>query len=137
MMPFMTSSEHPQYTLYELIGGDDRVRALVDRFYDLMDLEPDFAALRAMHPLSLEGSRLKFYHFLSGWSGGPDLYTPRYGSAFLRARHLPFAIGTSARDQWLTCMLLAMQDLGIVEEKQDILLQSFFKTADWMRNKPD
>ena len=58
MMPFMTSSEHPQYTLYELIGGDDRVRALVDRFYDLMDLEPDFAALRAMHPLSLEGSRL-------------------------------------------------------------------------------
>ncbi len=133
----MTTSEQPQVTLYELIGGDLHVRELVDRFYDLMDLEPDFAELRAMHPPSLDGSRDKLYHFLSGWSGGPDLYSPRYGNPFLRARHLPFAIGTSARDQWLTCMLLAMQDLEITEEKQDILLQAFFKTADWMRNKPE
>ena len=56
-------------------------------------------------------------------------------SAFLRARHLPFPIGTSVRDQWLTCMLMAMQDLGLAEDKQDVLLQAFFKTADWMRNQ--
>lgn len=135
-MACMTKPEQSQ-TLYDLIGGDVRVRELVDRFYDLMDLQPEFAVLRAMHPPSLDGSRDKLYHFLSGWSGGPDLYTPRYGNAFLRARHLPFAIGTSARDQWLLCMVLAMQDLGIEEDKQDILLQGFFKTADWMRNKPD
>lgn len=133
----MTTAEQPQTTLYDLIGGDARVRELVDRFYDLMDLEPDFAELRAMHPPALDGSRDKLYHFLSGWSGGPDLYTPRYGNAFLRARHLPFPIGSNARDQWLTCMLLAMQDLQITEEKQDILLQAFFRTADWMRNKPE
>jgi hemoglobin len=132
----MTTPEQ-SHTLYDLIGGDVRVRELVDRFYDLMDLQPEFAVLRAMHPPSLDGSRDKLYHFLSGWSGGPDLYTPRYGNAFLRARHLPFAIGTSARDQWLLCMVLAMQDLGIDEDKQDVLLQGFFKTADWMRNKPD
>ena len=135
-MACMTTPEQSQ-TLYDLIGGDVRVRELVDRFYDLMDLQPEFAVLRAMHPPSLDGSRDKLYRFLSGWSGGPDLYTPRYGNAFLRARHLPFAIGTSARDQWLLCMVLAMQDLGIEEDKQDILLQGFFKTADWMRNKPD
>ncbi len=135
-MACMTTPEQ-SHTLYDLIGGDVRVRELVDRFYDLMDLQPEFAVLRAMHPPSLDGSRDKLYHFLSGWSGGPDLYTPRYGNAFLRARHLPFAIGTSARDQWLLCMVLAMQDLGIEEDKQDILLQGFFKTADWMRNKPD
>lgn len=135
-MACMTTPEQ-SHTLYNLIGGDVRVRELVDRFYDLMDLQPEFAVLRAMHPPSLDGSRDKLYHFLSGWSGGPDLYTPRYGNAFLRARHLPFAIGTSARDQWLLCMVLAMQDLGIEEDKQDILLQGFFKTADWMRNKPD
>jgi hemoglobin len=133
----MTTSEQPQQTLYDLIGGDAIVRDLVDRFYDLMDLEPDFAVLRAMHPPSLDGSRDKLYHFLSGWTGGPDLYTPRYGNAFLRARHLPFAIGTSARDQWLLCMVLAMQQLGFEEEKQDVLLQAFFRTADWMRNKSD
>ena len=135
-MACMTTPEQ-SHTLYDLIGGDVRVRELVDRFYDLMDLQPEFAVLRAMHPPSLDGSRDKLYHFLSGWSGGPDLYTPRYGNAFLRARHLPFAIGTSARDKWLLCMVLAMQDLGIEEDKQDILLQGFFKTADWMRNKPD
>ena len=135
-MACMTTPEQ-SHTLYNLIGGDVRVRELVDRFYDLMDLQPEFAVLRAMHLPSLDGSRDKLYHFLSGWSGGPDLYTPRYGNAFLRARHLPFAIGTSARDQWLLCMVLAMQDLGIEEDKQDILLQGFFKTADWMRNKPD
>ena len=135
-MACMTTPEQ-SHTLYDLIGGDVRVRELVDRFYDLMDLQPEFAVLRAMHPPSLDGSRDKLCHFLSGWSGGPDLYTPRYGNAFLRARHLPFAIGTSARDQWLLCMVLAMQDLGIEEDKQDILLQGFFKTADWMRNKPD
>jgi hemoglobin len=82
-------------------------------------------------------SRDKLYHFLSGWTGGPDLYTPRYGNAFLRARHLPFAIGTSARDQWLTCMVLAMQECKISEDKQDVLLEAFFRTADWMRNKSD
>ena len=133
----MNAKEETQKTLYELIGGDQRVRELVDRFYDLMDLEADFAVLRAMHPPSLDGSRDKLYHFLSGWSGGPDLYTPRYGNAFLRARHLPFAIGTSARDQWLMCMVLAMQGLEIAEDDQDILLNAFFRTADWMRNKPD
>lgn len=136
----MTNADNSQDSvgsLYALVGGDQKLRDLVDRFYDLMDLEPDFAALRAMHPPNLESSRDKLYHFLSGWTGGPDLYTPRYGNAFLRARHLPFAIGTSARDQWLTCMVLAMQECEISEEKQDILLEAFFRTADWMRNKPD
>ena len=128
-------NENPQTTLYELIGGNDKLRELVDRFYDLMDLEPDFAALRAMHPPSLEGSRDKLYLFLSGWSGGPDLYTPVHGHPFLRARHLPFAIGTAERDQWLTCMLLAMRELDYSEDKQDLLLNAFFGTADWMRNQ--
>lgn len=127
--------ENLQTTLYELIGGKDKLRTLVDRFYDLMDLEADFAVLRAMHPPSLDGSRDKLYLFLSGWSGGPDLYTPVHGHPFLRARHLPFAIGTVERDQWLTCMLLAMRELEYPEEKQDLLLNAFFGTADWMRNQ--
>lgn len=133
IIPFM--SEENTLRMYDLIGGDEKLRELVDRFYDLMDLESGFAELRAMHPPSLNISREKLYRFLSGWTGGPDLYTPYYGPAFLRARHLPFPIGTSARDQWLTCMLMAMQDLGLEEDKQEVLLQAFFKTADWMRNQ--
>jgi hemoglobin len=133
----MNQKASEQTTLYQQIGGDDKLRELVDRFYDLMDLEPQFAALRAMHPTTLEGSREKLYRFLSGWSGGPDIYTQKYGAPFLRARHLPFPIGSKERDDWLTCMLLAMRELGYGEEKEDLLLEAFFGTADLMRNKMD
>ena len=72
-MRYHQGMETNETTLYQLVGGDDKLRELVDRFYDLMDLEPEFAELRAMHPPTLDGSRDKLYHFLSGWTGGPDL----------------------------------------------------------------
>src|SRR6185312_10181362 len=97
-----------QPTPFEMLGGLEGVRALVDRFYDLMDLEPEFAELRALHPTTLEGSRDKFAWFLTGWLGGPDLYVERFGHPRLRMRHFPYAIGIRERDQWLTCMGLAM-----------------------------
>ncbi|MEB0135607.1 group II truncated hemoglobin [Actimicrobium sp. CCC2.4] len=121
--------------LYDLIGGDARVRELVDRFYDLMDLEPEFAELRALHPAALDGSRDKLYWFLSGWSGGPDMYIERFGHPRLRARHLPYPIGVSVRDQWMQCMAFALQDIGVEEALRDRLIASFYQTADWMRNR--
>lgn len=124
-------------SLYDMIGGTGKLRELVDRFYDLMDLEPQFSVIRALHPTTLDGSRDKFYWFLSGWSGGPDLYIEQFGHPRLRARHLPYAIASPERDQWLRCMALAMQDVGMEERLQEHLLTSFFQTADWMRNKAD
>jgi hemoglobin len=122
-------------TLYDIIGGEARLRELVDRFYDLMDLEPQFAALRAMHPRSLDGSRDKLFWFLCGWSGGPNHYIERFGHPRLRARHLPFSIASTERDQWLRCMALAMHELDMPEALQERLIHSFFQTADWMRNR--
>lgn len=133
----MTSEEIQSPTAFEQIGGDARLRELVDRFYDLMDLEPEFSGIRALHPAALDGSRDKLYWFLSGWMGGPSLYIERFGHPRLRARHLPFAIASPERDQWLRCMALAMQDIGIVETLQERLMQAFYDTADWMRNKAD
>lgn len=135
---FMTSmhpEEAQQTSAYDLIGGESRLRELVDRFYDLMDLEPEFAGIRAMHPTPLDGSRDKLFWFLSGWLGGPNLYIERFGHPRLRARHLPFAIATGERDQWLRCMALAMQEIGIPEALQERLMHSFYQTADWMRNR--
>jgi hemoglobin len=133
----MTPAEDPENapTLYDIIGGEARLRELVDRFYDLMDLEPQFAALRAMHPPSLDGSRDKLFWFLSGWSGGPNHYIERFGHPRLRARHLPFSIASTERDQWLRCMALAMHELDMPEALQERLIHSFFQTADWMRNR--
>ncbi|MGZ8291337.1 MAG: group II truncated hemoglobin [Telluria sp.] len=122
-------------TLYEVIGGEARVRELVDRFYDLMELEPEFAGIHALHPKPNDSSRDKLFMFLSGWMGGPDLFVEQYGHPRLRARHLPFAIGSSERDQWLRCMALAMHELDMPEALQERLIHSFFQTADWMRNR--
>ncbi|MFZ6672559.1 group II truncated hemoglobin [Undibacterium sp. Xuan67W] len=128
--------EEEQSRLYTLIGGADKLREMVDRFYDLMELEPEFAGIRALHPTPMDGSRDKLFWFLSGWMGGPNLYIEQFGHPRLRARHLPYAIASSERDQWLRCMAWAMQDVGIAEELQQHLMQSFYQTADWMRNKP-
>ncbi len=66
-------------SLYELIGGETGLRALVDRFYDLMDTSPEAAGIRAFHAKSLKQSREKLFMFLSGWSGGPQLYVETFG----------------------------------------------------------
>ena len=127
--------EEKQATTYEKIGGEAMVGKLADCFYELMDTVPQFAELRAMHPPSLAGSRDKLFKFLSGWFGGPDLFVEEYGHPRLRARHMPFAIGTLERDQWVACMVLAMEDVGIEEDTRKVLLNNFFNTADFMRNK--
>jgi hemoglobin len=122
-------------TLFEIIGGEARLRELVDRFYDLMDLEPRFADLRAMHPPSLDGSRDKLFWFLCGWSGGPNHFIERFGHPRLRARHLPFSIASKERDDWLRCMAQAMHELDMPQALQERLMHSFLQTADWMRNR--
>jgi hemoglobin len=122
-------------TPYEQLGADAAVRDLVDRFYDLMDLEPAYAELRRVHGADLTHARDKLYWFLSGWLGGPDLYIERFGHPRLRARHLPFAIGVRERDQWLACMDQAMIECGVNDTLRARLQQAFFQTADWMRNQ--
>lgn len=133
----MSTSPNPQRPPYELLGGDAGVRALVARFYALMDSEPEFAGIRALHPGSIEGSIEKLYLFLSGWLGGPPLYMQKHGHPMLRARHMPFAIGSAERDQWMACMERAMRECGVDDVLREGLRGAFFKTADWMRNRPD
>ena len=123
-------------TPYEWIGGEPKVRALVDRFYDLMDLEAGYAQLRAAHGTELERARQNLFWFLCGWLGGPQHYTDRFGHPRLRMRHMPFQIGTVERDQWLACMDQAMGEVGVPADLRARLRESFFQTADWMRNTP-
>jgi hemoglobin len=129
------TAEAAAESTYLTLGGDTAVRALVDRFYDLMDLEPAYQVIRRLHPSTLDGSRDKLYWFLSGWLGGPNLYVDRFGHPRLRARHLPYAIGIAERDAWLACMTQAMREQHIDDSLAERLLQAFFGTADWMRNK--
>jgi hemoglobin len=125
----------PTSTPFDQLGGERAVRALVDRFYDLMDLEPAAAGIRSLHPPSLDGSRDKLFWFLCGWLGGPTHYTERFGHPRLRARHLPYTIGIAERDQWMACMVQALHEQGVDAALAQRLTESFFGTADWMRNR--
>lgn len=139
---FLISKCHPMKpeeptaptTPFEWIGGEDRIKAMVERFYDLMELEPQYAALRAAHGPTLDNARQRLFWFLCGWMGGPQHYTEQFGHPRLRMRHMPFKIGILERDQWLACMDQAMGETGVPEALRTRLKESFFQTADWMRN---
>jgi len=131
----MQIEEKPEFaTPFEWIGGEGKVHALVERFYDLMDLQPEYKELRAAHGSHLDKARQHLFWFLCGWLGGPQHYTERFGHPRLRMRHMPFAIGIKERDQWLACMDQAMGETGVPPALRERLKTSFFQTADWMRN---
>lgn len=126
-------------TFYEMLGGEPEatkvIRNLVETFYDIMDTDSKAAGIRAMHPSDLTGSREKLFMFLTGWTGGPQLYIERYGHPRLRARHLPFKIDESARDQWMYCMIQAMHQLDFEEDLMIKLGTQLHGVADFMRNQ--
>lgn len=122
---------------FELLGGTDGIRTLVDRFYDIMDAEPEAAGIRALHPPDLASSREKLFLFLTGWTGGPPLYIEKHGHPMLRARHLPFPIGQAERDAWVWCMDRALDDHEMPGELRSFLRQRFRAVADHMRNQTE
>lgn len=126
-----------QKSAYEMIGGEEVLRKLVKRFYELMDTMPEAKGVRDMHPASLQGSEDKLFMFLSGWLGGPSLFVEKYGHPRMRARHMPFTIGKSERDQWMLCMVQAFDDVQIQEPMRSELLHSILNLADHMRNKQE
>ena len=132
------SAPTPQI-LYDLLGGEPeathKIREIVEAFYDVMDSDEKAKAIRLMHPEDLTSSREKLFMFLTGWTGGPQLYTERYGHPFLRRRHLPFKIGEDERDQWIYCMTKGMLNLKMEEEKIKALLNALYPIADFMRNQ--
>jgi hemoglobin len=124
-------------TMYELIGGETTVKSLVDSFYKFMDLLPEAKVIREMHSEDLSSANEKLYMFLSGWLGGPNLFVEKYGHPKLRARHLPFKIGKSERDQWMICMVHAFDEINIQEPHRSELLHSLLNLADHMRNQAE
>ena len=122
-------------THYERIGGAEKVRALVERFYQLMDELPEAYGIRKLHARDLQGATEKLYKFLTGWMGGPQLYVEQYGHPMLRARHLPFPISSAERDQWLLCMNQALSEVVEDVALRQELSAAFAKVADHMRNR--
>ncbi len=120
-------------TLFEWMGGETKVKDMVNRFYDLMDVEPGFTAFRSSHGDSLDNARERLFYFLCGWLGGPNYYAEKFGHPMLRARHLPFSIGIQERDQWVACMAQAKVDIDLPLVRRFRYQPSVFQRAEHTR----
>ncbi len=121
-------------TPYDALGGEAGIERLVHRFYALMDELPEAYAVRQMHPESLQGSAQSLFEFLSGWFGGPALYTAKKGHPRLRMRHAPYAVGPVVRDEWMLCMRQALTEQVADEVLRIRLVETFSQMASHLLN---
>lgn len=95
---------------FERVGGHAVLRAITDRFYDLMEHDPAYAELRAMHAADLSPMRASLPSFLAGWAGGPrDWFDANPGKCMMSA-HSSFAISRATAGQWAEAMRRAIAD---------------------------
>ena len=126
--------ELPLPSPYDQLGGAQALRRLVDAFYDAMDADPAAAGIRRMHAGDLEPIREKLFDWLSGWAGGPQLYSLRPDRACIMSAHAPYAIGPDERDQWMGCMRKALGSLDIEPDVRAMFETAFSRLADGLRN---
>ena len=127
-------------TPYTQLGGADAVRALVERFYDVMsEKEPELARLHECEPEGIvaRGPRDRFAMFLIGWLGGPDDYIQQHGHPRLRMRHAAVAVDSRLAEAWVRTMCRAMDELHISGDVRDFLEERFRHVAFFLRNTGD
>ena len=126
----VTKDQPEPSTPFDRIGGTPVVTAMVERFYDLMDGDPAYADLRAMHASDLAPMRASLVGFLTGWMGGPrDWFAS--GKCVMSA-HSPFAISKAVSDQWLDAMRRSIVDTVPEKELGDALHDAFGRMAGGM-----
>lgn len=137
MIPTPTHPPVSADSVYARLGGEPAVRALVRRFYELMDELPEAYTVRRIHPQTLEGSADSLFKFLSGWFGGPPLYAQERGHPRLRMRHAPYQIGPAERDEWMLCMRQALDEQVADTTLRSAIHKAFADMAQHMLNVAD
>jgi hemoglobin len=128
------TNEQEQGTMYDWIGGEEGLRKLVHRFYELMDQEQKAKTIRTMHKDDLSDIKMGLFEYLSGWLGGPPLFIQKHGSPCISSQHKPFKIDQAASDAWMHCMNKAMADVSIDEKYRDMLTPAFQRMCDTLLN---
>lgn len=126
----------PSNTPYMMIGGEQGVKTLANAFYDEMETNPHLQELLEIHSLPLDGVRIKFFQYLSGWMGGPPLFEQQFGHPRLRQRHMHVKVTKKQAELWMLCMNNAM--IKTIEDKalKNHLRQAFAQLALHMVNHP-
>jgi hemoglobin len=118
--------EQSEKTLYELMGGAEKIRELIEAFYPKVQAHPSIGHL---FPEDITPVMEKQFQFLSQFLGGPNLYTEQYGHPMMRARHLPFPITHERADAWLDCMRKALREIEIDTDLQRMIWERLSKPA--------
>ncbi len=119
---------------YQAAGQFEGLERLVDRFYDYMETLPEAQRILRMHPKDLQVSRHKLTCFLSGWLGGPKLYSQHYGSIAIPRAHQHLPVGDAERDAWMLCMQKALAEQPYDEAFKTYLLEQLAVPAGRVRD---
>ncbi len=120
-----------EVSVYDLVGGDEVFRRLVDEFYAHVGADP---LLRPMFPDDLEAGKHWQFLFLTQFFGGPSRYSVERGHPRLRMRHMPFVIDQVVRDHWFAHMCASIDAVGIVEPARGIMRDYFERASTFMIN---
>jgi len=120
---------------FQAVGGTAGLRQLVDDFYDVMNIIPEAATIRSMHPKDLTVSRDKLARFLSGWLNGPNTFLPKYGSIHIPRAHQHLAIGEAEMEAWLLCMSIALDKQPFEAVFKNYLLEQLRIPAERCRTR--
>lgn len=118
---------------YKAAGEIAGISMLVDDFYKFMDRLPEAEVIRAQHPDDLETARKKLSYFLSGWLGGPRLYSQHFGGINIPQAHKHLPIGESERDAWMLCMEKAIERQPYTTEFKKYLYEQLMVPAERIR----
>lgn len=122
---------------FERIGGHSVLRAITDRFYDLMDQDPVYGELWSMHAADLSMMRGSLPQFLAGWAGGPrDWFDANPGKCMMSA-HAGFAIDRQSAEQWADAMTRAIAGTEVADrEVADAMAEVLGRMAKGMARDP-
>ncbi|MDD7985772.1 group II truncated hemoglobin [Lentisphaera marina] len=129
--------QHSKYgqgdATYRAVGESTGLRKLVVEFYRQMCELDEAKIIRNMHPDDLSVSEDKLYCFLSGWMGGPRLYTEKYGSIAIPRAHAHLKITSTEGNAWLLCMEKALGELNYPDDFCEYLLMQLAVPAERIR----
>lgn len=118
--------------MYQRVGGYPFFVELVERFYQLVEIDP---VLRSLYPQDLKPGKAHLSAFLAQYWGGPHRYSLERGHPRLRQRHISFSIGQKERDAWVTQMVSAVNSMEISSNEATLMVDYFKSTATLLINR--
>jgi hemoglobin len=107
-----TSEAQPVQTPYDALGGRPVIDRIANRFYDLVETDPQYAELRAMHAGDLTPIRRSLAGWLTAWAGGPhDWFVENRGKCMMSA-HRGLGVSAQTARQWSDAMARAIAECG-------------------------